>query len=169
MRLRFVFGYLLCLALSAQATGLPASPPDHPTIKLILDGKTSDLLDSAALAALPRTTVKAAAQGEPPSLWQGVALEDIVRRTCVASGDSLTGRALARLVRITSADGSQVVFSAAELDPDFGHTEVILAETRDGKPLAQDGPFRLVVPNDKRLDRWASHVTTIEVVDASTP
>lgn len=108
-------------------------------------------------------------KGEPSRTWQGVALEDIVRRTCVASGDSLTGRAIARLVRVTAADGYQAVFSATELDPDFGNVEVILADTRDGKPLAQDGPFQLIVPKDKRFDRWVSHVTMIEVLDASTP
>ena len=169
MRLRLVFSFLCCLALSAYATEPASSLLDHPTIKLMLDGKPSDLLDRTALAALPRATVNAAAEGEPRSTWQGVALEDIVRRVCVASGDSLTGRALARLVRVTAADGYQVIFSAAELAPDFGDTEVILADAKDGKPLAQDGPFRLIVPKDKRTDRWVSHVTMIEVVDASSP
>ncbi len=169
MRLRWVYSCLFCIALSAYAAPPGAGLADHPTIKLVLDGKPADLLDQAALASMPRASVKAAAQDEQPSTWQGVALEDIVSRTCVASGDALAGRALARLIRVTTADGHQVVFSAAELHPDFGNTQVILADSRDGKPLAQDGPFRLIVPKDKRSDRWLSFVTTIEVVDASTP
>ncbi|HEY2625039.1 MAG TPA: molybdopterin-dependent oxidoreductase [Dyella sp.] len=158
----------MCLALSAYATE-SARLADHPTIKLVLDGKPTYVLDQAALASMPRASAKAAAQGEPPSTWQGVALEDIVSRTCVASGDALMGRAMARLIRVTAADGHQVVFSAAELHPDFGNTQVILADSRDGRPLAQDNPYRLIVPTDKRSDRWVSYVTTIEVVDASTP
>ncbi|WP_267220343.1 molybdopterin-dependent oxidoreductase [Dyella silvae] len=169
MRPWVVGGFLCCMVLSAYA-GEPASGLlDPPVIKLSLDGKPAYSLDRAALAAFPRTTVKTAANGEPQSAWQGVALEDIVERVCVASGDSLYGRALARFVRVTAANGAQVVFSAAELAPDYGKTEVILADTKDGKPLEQGAPFRLVVPGDKRTDRWISHVTAIEVVDASTP
>lgn len=169
MRPWWMVSLLLCLVAPAHGAGPSSSLLDHPSIKLMLDGKPSDTFDRQALALMPRTTVKAASNGEPPSTWQGVALEDIVRRTCVASGDSLSGRAIARLVRVTAANGYQAVFSATELDPDFGNVQVILADTRDGKPLAQDGPFRLIVPKDKRFDRWVSDVTTIEVVDASTP
>jgi hypothetical protein len=169
MRLRWIFSCLSCLVLSAYAAEPASRLANHPTIKLVLDGKPADLLDQTALAAMPRASVKAAAPGEQPSTWQGVALEDIVSRTCVASGDALVGRALSRLIRVTAADGEQVVFSAAELHPEFGNTQVILADSRDGKPLAQDAPFRLIVPKDKRADRWLSFVTTVEVVDASTP
>ncbi|WP_201313504.1 molybdopterin-dependent oxidoreductase [Dyella sp. EPa41] len=169
MRSGGMFSLLLCLATPVFGAGPVPGPADHPSIKLVLDGKPSDTFDREALALMPRTSVQAATNGGPPSTWQGVALEDIVRRTCVASGDALSGRAIARLVRVTAANGYQVVFSATELDPDFGNVEVLLADTRDGKPLAQDGPFRLIVPRDKRTDRWVDHVTTIEVVDASTP
>jgi hypothetical protein len=158
------------MAWSLCATDITSSLADHPSIKLILDGKPGDRLDQQALASMPRATVSAAAKaGERPSIWQGVPLEEIVQRTCVASGDALSGRAMTRIVRITGADGYQVVFSAAGLAPDFEHVEVIVADTRDGKPLAQDGPFKLIVPKDKREDRWVNHVTTIEVGDGATP
>ncbi len=169
MRLWFISSFFSCIALMAYATEPATSLLNQPTIKLMLDGKPAERLDRAALAAFPRATVHAPANGELQGAWQGVPLEDIVERVCVASGDSLGGRSLARLVRVTAADGHQVVFSAAELAPDFGNTEVILADAKDGSPLAQDGPFRLVVPRDKRNDRWLRHVTMIEVVDASTP
>ena len=167
MRLRCVAGLLGCPLWSAYAAGPVAAQVGHPAIKLMVDGKPSDVFDQAALAAMPQATVTAALAGEPPGTWQGVALEDIVRRACVASGDALAGRALARLVRVTAANGDQVVFSAAELDPDFGNVQVILADRKDGKPLTEDVSFRLVVPKDKRGDRWLRHVTTIEVMDAS--
>lgn len=169
MRSWWVFSLLLCLAVPVHGAGGGSDLLNHPSVKLVLDGKPSDTFDRAALEAMPRKTVQAAANGEPPGSWQGVALEDIVRRVCVASGDSLSGRAIARFVRVSGANGYQAVFSATELDPDFGNVEVILADTQDGKPLAHDGPFRLIVPRDKRFDRWVSDVTTIEVVDASTP
>lgn len=169
-RSRSTLAVLLCLVLSAAYASDPSSPPtDHPTVGLKVDGSTAYLLDQTALASMPRTTVKATAPGEQSSTWTGVALEDIVRRACVASDDALHGRAMARFVRVTGADGYQVVFSAAELSADFGDTEVLLADARDGKPLPPQSPFKLVVPKDKRVDRWVNYVTTIEVVDASSP
>ena len=52
---------------------------------------------------------------------------------------------------IEAADGYKVLFALAELDPDFAPREIILADTRDGKPLdAKEGPFRVVVPGDKK-------------------
>ena len=169
-RSRSTLAVLLCLVLSTAYATDPSSPPTgHPTVRLGVDGGTAYLLDQAALASMPRTTVQAAAPGEQSSIWIGVALEDIIRRVCVASDDALHGRAMARFVRVTGADGYQVVFSAAELSADFGDIEVLLADSRDGKPLPPQGPFKLVVPKDKRVDRWVNYVTTIEVVDASSP
>lgn len=165
----FVIALLCCAALLARASDPASTLVDHPTIKLIVDGKPSDVFDQAALAAMPRASINATAKDEAPTAWQGVPLYNIVRRACVASDDALIGRALARFVRVTSATGQQVVFSAAELDPNYGNLNVILADRKDGKPLGQDGPYRLVVPKDTRSDRWLGHVTLIEVVDASTP
>jgi hypothetical protein len=169
MRFLLVVTCLWLIALSAQAATPASNPPTEQPIRLMLDGKPGDVLDHAMMASLPRVTVTAAEQGEKPSTWQGVALQDVVRRTCVASDAALWGRALARFVRVTGSDGSQVIFSAAELDPEYGNARVILADTRDGLPLSQDGPYRLVVPGDKRADRWVRHVTTIEVMDAWAP
>ena len=53
-------------------------------------------------------------------------------------------------------DGYRVVFGAAELDAGVRDSDVFLAFRRDGKPLDEAmGPFRLVVPSDKRGARWA--------------
>jgi DMSO/TMAO reductase YedYZ molybdopterin-dependent catalytic subunit len=43
---------------------------------------------------------------------------------------------------------------------------VLLAFERDGQPLGADiGPFRLVVPTDKRGGRWVRQVTSIKLLD----
>ena len=73
------------------------------------------------------------------------------------------------IVRITAPDHYQVVFSLAELDPMLGNEQVILADTQDGRPIAKDGPYRIVVPGDKRPARWIRNVTTIEVINTALP
>ena len=63
-----------------------------------------------------------------------------------------------------ASDGYRAAFSLAELDGDFAGTQVIVADTEDGKPLdAQHGPLRLVVPGDKRQGRWVRMLKSITV------
>ena len=165
---RVLASCLLFVAWPLLAADHATSPPGPPAIAVLVDGKTTTTLDHAALAALPRASVTAATHDEKPAQWQGVALEEIVHRAGVPEGTAMRGRAMARFVRVTGSDGYQVVFSAGELDPTFGNTQVILAEQKDGQTLSADGPYRLVVPGDKRAARWVRNVATIEVMDAST-
>ena len=80
------------------------------------------------------------------------------------TGDKLRGPALATFVLVEAADGYKVVFSLAELDSGTGGTEAYVAFEREGKPLDDTvGPFRLVVPTDKRAARWVRQVTRIRI------
>jgi hypothetical protein len=52
------------------------------------------------------------------------------------------------------------------LDPDFTNKEVILAYLEDGKPLDDKaGPYRIVIPEEKRMARWVRQVTILKIVD----
>lgn len=157
-------GVLGCLILSGSTAWAQTSPPATPTLRVLVDGKPPVTLDSHALSAMPRASADTAAiHHEPPAHWQGVALEDLLQRAGAPSGEQLRGHGLTTIVRVTASDNYQVVFSLGELDPLLGNEQVILADTQDGHPLTKDGPFRLVVPGDKRPARWIHNVTTIEV------
>jgi hypothetical protein len=169
MTCRLALLLLTCLAWPAFSTPTQADASAKPTVRVIVDGKPPITLDSASLAAMPRATVTASAHHEPPSQWQGVALEDVLLRAGVPSGETLRGRAMTTVVRVTAPDNYQVVFSLAELDRMLGNEQVILADTQDGHPLTKDGPFRLIVPGDKRPARWIHNLTTIEVTSVAAP
>jgi|KBSMisStaDraftv2_1062788.scaffolds.fasta_scaffold226729_2 hypothetical protein len=158
--------YLLVLTVCLFGASLHAQEADK-TISVVVDGKATTL-DRAAFAGMPHVTVTAAAHNDPPSQWQGVALQDVLGRAALPTGEALRGRAMARFVRVTASDGYQVIFSVAELDPAFGDVRVIVADSKDGQALGKDGPYRLIVPNDKRPARWERNVRSIELVDAST-
>jgi hypothetical protein len=65
----------------------------------------------------------------------------------------------------SATDGYQVVFSLAELDPAFTCSEIIVADTIDGKPLfAGQGPLRMVAPKDTRAARSIRMLEHLEVV-----
>ena len=72
---------------------------------------------------------------------------------------------MATYVVATAADGYRVLFSLAELDPAFTNSDIIVADTIDGKPLfAYQGPLRIVAPRDTRGARSIRRLEKIDVV-----
>jgi DMSO/TMAO reductase YedYZ molybdopterin-dependent catalytic subunit len=100
--------------------------------------------------------------------YEGVLLEELLRRAGVPQGEQLRGSSMATYVIAEAGDGYRVVFSLAELDSGILESEVIVADTMDGAPLtAKQGPFRLVAPHEKRPARWVRMLNSLTVVRAS--
>ena len=157
---------LMTPALAAQS---PSAPSGTGSVQVLVAGQAARTFSEADLANLPRSSIVAAAHDEKPSRWEGVALAELLRRAGAPADKQLRGREMAKFVRITAADGYQIVFSLTELDPSFGDRNVLVVDRQDGHPLSQkDGPLRLVVAGDKRPARWVREVETIVVVDGST-
>jgi hypothetical protein len=58
-----------------------------------------------------------------------------------------------------------VVFALPELDPGFTDRVILLADKGDGHPLdGKEGPFRIIVPGEKRMARWVRQVTILRVL-----
>src|SRR6478735_4370538 len=146
---------VLVLFLLFAATSAYAVPPHSISI-------TADML-----SRFTRTEVTAKVHDSKPIKWSGVRLQELMAARFYAPfGDRLKGPWLAAVVRATGADGYQVVFTLAELDAAFGNLEVLVADQQDGKPIdAADGPFRLVVPSDKRAARWVRNLTRLEILE----
>ena len=97
--------------------------------------------------------------------FTGVPLQDLLREAGVPLGETLRGKTMATSIVVIASDGYEVVFSIGELDESVGNLQVLVADTEEGKPLAQGaGLLRLVVPTDKRPARWVRMVKTIRVV-----
>ena len=126
-------------------------------------------LTVADLKAMPRKTLTVVNPHEKKTeKYEGVALEEILRKAGVPQGDALRGPAMATYVLAEAADGYRVVFSLAELDAGIADSEVIVADTMDGTPLGDKlGPFRLVAPHEKRPARWVRMLRSITVVRAT--
>ena len=82
-------------------------------------------------------------------------------------GPDLKGKNLAKYILITASDNYQVVFALAELDKAFTDKTIILADQVDGKPLPSgEGPFRVIVQDEKKPARCIREVTGIQVLYA---
>lgn len=97
--------------------------------------------------------------------YSGVPLNDLLKDAGVPSGEGLRGKMFSAAIVVSAADGYKVTFSIAELNETVGNLQVLVADSEDGKPLAQGtGPLRLVVPSDKRPARWVRMVKAIRIV-----
>ena len=153
---------LFCLlgsqAIAAQAPALS-----------VRNGDRTVTLTAEALSALPIHAVEVA-NDQGPVRYEGVRLRSVLMQAGVGFGEALRGARLASYVVATAADGYRVVFALAELDDAFTNREVLIVLKANGQPLsAQEGPFRLLVPDDKARARWMRNLTSLTVQTAGTP
>lgn len=154
---------VLALVLLAPLYGQDADA------KLTIAGDVSNplTLTKAELAQLPRTsvTVKGEGNNDEETTYEGVLLYDVLTKAGAPLGKQLMGKALASYVLAEARDGYQVVYTLTELDPTFTNNKIIVADTVNGKPLFQyQGPFRLVVPGEKKGARSIRMLDKITVV-----
>jgi DMSO/TMAO reductase YedYZ molybdopterin-dependent catalytic subunit len=169
MMRRTVFTALLSMSLAccvwAQQTS-PAKPSNGPSDFKIGGTVTTPLdLSAADLKAMPRKTLRVDnPHSKKTEVYEGVLVEDLLKKAGVAQGEALRGRAMATYVLVEAADDYRVVFALEEFNSSFQDSEIIVADTMDGAPIAGAlGPFRLVAPHEKRPARWVEMLKSITV------
>ena len=86
----------------------------------------------------------------PESPYGGTTVEDIIARV----NDQI----------ITRSDYDRAL---AELDQDFTDRKIIITDTADGKPLTPaEGPFRVIVQDEKKPARCVKQVISIKIISA---
>lgn len=150
--------YSLVLLLAAALAG--QTPP-----KLAITGDLPAPLQ-VDLAGLPRETATLLDEKTNRRVpYEGVPLEEILKKAGLPLGKDLRGKALAIYLLAEAKDGYQVVFSLGELDPNLSGARAIIADRREGQPLSEyEGPLRLVIDGDKRPARSVRLLEKLEVV-----
>jgi len=116
------------------------------------------------LSKMNRVDIIRKDRDEKDHTFSGVSLHEILKLAGVTVGKELHGENLSKYLLARAGDGYEVLFSLAELDPEFTNRVVILADQMDGKPLAAGkGPFRIVVPEEKKPARCIFEVTNLIV------
>lgn len=99
--------------------------------------------------------------------YSGVRLADLLTKLGAPLGKELRGEALVLYVVAKAPDGYAAVLSLAEIDPEFHSGDVIVADAMNDKPLdSHNGPFKLVVTEDKRPARCVRNLNEIDLASA---
>jgi len=144
------------------------SSPAGAGLKISGAVSTPLTLTAADLKKMPRKTLSVAnPHNKKTEVYEGVLLEELLRRAGVPQQEQLRGQVMATYVVAEAEDGYKVVFSLAELDSGILDSEVIVADTMDGAALAEkEGPFKIVAPHEKRPARWVRMLKSITVARA---
>lgn len=121
-------------------------------------------LQAADFKAMPHSEVTSKDRDGKEHRYAGVPLVEVLRAAGVTLGGELRGENLMKYVVVKAVDGYEVLFALPELDADFATRTILLADTADGAPLPTGvGPYRVIVPGEKKPARWIREVKAIEV------
>lgn len=155
---------VFCLGAFSVQAGEPATSTHDAQVRI--DGVVDQplTLHASDLATLPRQTLQVRDHDGQESIFEGVALVELLQRAGVPLGKDLRGDRMLTYVVVGAADGYRVVLALPELDPAFSDRLILLADRRDQQPLSpREGPLRLIVPGEKRQARWVRQVTSVTV------
>jgi Oxidoreductase molybdopterin binding domain len=163
---------LLIAALAAASppfawAGQPAT--NRPSATLRVTGKVEHVLvlHETDLKVLPRRQLTISDDRGMPVTYEGVPVIEILQRAGAPTGNRLRGAEMKLYLVADASDGYRVVFALPEFDPGFTNQVILLADRRNGHPLsAPEGPFRIVVPDEKRHARWVREVIRLDIQQA---
>jgi hypothetical protein len=143
---------------------LPATPTYSQQLTIQTENGKQTVLVRSDIEALPHIKVTTSASGVSAT-FEGVALTAVLEKVGVGFGETLKGKRIASCLLVEAADGYRVVIALPEIDPAFTDKQIVLAFLKDGKPLDdKEGPYRIVITDEKRMARWVRQVTALKIV-----
>lgn len=142
----------------------------YPADSLVISGGAYHAPVALSLTdfrALPHITVTVHnGHTNADETYSGVPLATLLAWVNAPIGKDFHKDALTTYLIASGSDGYSVVLSLGEVDPSFHGGHVLVADARDGRPLAKTGPFQLIVSEDKRPARWVRNLNSIRLAGA---
>ena len=156
-RLLLAIAALICLAAA------PASA-DSPAILITGVQPNAVQLSLVDLKKLPTQRVRVVLENGTVAEYEGVAIGEVLAKAGLAMGTAIRGKRLADYLLVSARDGYRAIYALPELDAVFTDHAVLLCFARDGAPLPEEeGPFRLILPQEKRAARWMRQVERLAI------
>jgi len=154
----------------AQTATAPAGPtrPVSNSLTLVIDGK-STVYSLADLAALPHISVTVHnARANTDSVYSGVPLVNLLLAHGVtfAGSQAQEHKMLRCYLAAHSTDDYFVTLSTIEVFPEYHAGDVIVADSKDGKPIVTNGALELVSSEDKRTPRMVYSLAKIVLLES---
>jgi hypothetical protein len=159
----------VCALVVVIALGITTSnralAADNHELTVIGESGERHSFSAKEFEQLPKHKVKAKVH-DVDAEFEGPLLVDLLKAAGVKFGDALKGPKAGTLAVFEAADGYKVALTLLDFDPATTDSVVLVATARDGKPLDEkEGPYRLVIPSDKRPIRWIRMLRTIHVAN----
>jgi len=149
---------LLLLAIAVLSTQVLAATP---AVVEITGPTGTRKLSADQVAGMPRSKVTISDHGVEGT-FEGPTIASLLATVGAPAGEKIRGDLLTNYVLVEAVDAYRALFTLTELDAAFTDRLVILADTRDGKPLPEkEGPFRVIVQGEKRQARCVRQVARI--------
>jgi DMSO/TMAO reductase YedYZ molybdopterin-dependent catalytic subunit len=154
----------VCLGVICARAGEPIARDADIRLRMGGDVERPLILKGEGLAKLSCQTLRVQEHDGRKSLFEGVAIVELLRLAGVPLGKDLRGERMLTYLVVEVADGYRVVFALPEIDPAFTDRTVLLVDCRDGQSLsAHEAPLRVIVPGEKRQARWIRQVTAFTI------
>ncbi len=133
-------------------------------LTLKASGKTT-AFSAAELAAMPQRSVTLRnGHSNVDETYTGVGFSELLARSGYTLDNGGAARIYHSYVRAEGTDHYYVLCSASELEHNLHTGDALIALTLDGKPLMEDGKFKLVLAGEKRPARWVTNLATLTIV-----
>jgi hypothetical protein len=154
----------------AQATPMTehvhAPTPPSTSLVLTVDGKATTL-SVAELSAMPQKTVNVYNEHmKADETYTGVLLGDLLAKYGLPMDKTTHQKMLRSYIVAEGMDKYWVLYSVTEIEGSEHNGDVIVATSVGGKPLGEDGQFKLVDSEDKKPQRWVRNLSAITVKSA---
>jgi hypothetical protein len=145
----------------------PRSPSTTLAIALISDSKTLPpakpiVMPPQVVAGLPHETVTVInGHTNTSETYSGVPVSALLVKLGLPFEKTNEHTLLRTFIIAQGTDGYTVILSAYETLSAIRDGNVIVADKLNGKPLDQEGAFKLVIPGDKRPQRWVQNLKSL--------
>ena len=158
------------LAQAPMAAGTdhekPPVPPSH-SLNVTFQGRTI-ILKPEDLLNLPQVTVHVHnAHRNTDETYTGPLLSDVLARAGLTASKETEPLILHSSVIATGTDHYFVLYSAAEVEPMFSRSQVIVAVMKAGLPDTEGGNIQLINTDGSRPARWVHGLSDINVMSIS--
>ena len=135
------------------------------TSLLVRGGGKTMTLKLADLEAMPQRTLTVHnGHSNVDETYTGVGLSDLLAALGISVENGGAKKVYHSYVRAEGTDKYFVLYSASELEPALHGGDAIVALTVDGKPIVDDGQFKLVAAGEKKPARWVTNLSSLTVV-----